>query len=90
VAYHLNETLFVKRFTFDAKATYPDGGCNFETYTDAGVLELETLAGLRDVLPGQASCHIETWSLHRNITLPADEVATDKLIAPLVAQTQQP
>jgi len=90
VAYHLNETLFVKRFTFDPKAIYPDGGCNFETYTDADVLELETLAGLRNVQPGQSASHIETWSLHRDINLPGDEAATNKLVAPLVAQTLQP
>ncbi|MHC4506228.1 MAG: hypothetical protein ACYTFI_23280 [Planctomycetota bacterium] len=39
-AYANGGRLFVKRFPFDARATYPDMGCNVETFTNADFLEL--------------------------------------------------
>ena len=89
-AYHLNNTLFVKRFAFDAHASYPDGGCNFETYADGNVLELESLAGLQQVAPGQAVLHTETWSLHQPLRLPTNEAEIAAMIEPRVQQTPTP
>src|SRR5262249_29180839 len=43
-AYYLNGELFVKRYRAMAPAeAYPDMGCCFETFTNADMLELETL-----------------------------------------------
>lgn len=86
-AYHLRGTVFCKRISFDAQATYPDAGCNFEMYTDADVLELETLAGLRQLAPGASAHHVETWSLHQNIALSADEREVQTSLTALLAKT---
>lgn len=89
-AYHLEGTLFCKRFTFDPQAQYPDGGCNFESYTDAGILELETLAPLRTLAPGQAAQHTETWSLHNHVTLPESEPELLESLHKIVKATPTP
>jgi len=54
---------FTKRFAYDPGARYPDFGCNVELYTDARMLELETLGPLCDLQPGGSTEHTETWEL---------------------------
>jgi hypothetical protein len=51
MAYWLGETLFVKRYAYDPTAEYPDMGCNTEVFTNADMLELETLSPLIDAAP---------------------------------------
>lgn len=63
-AYQLADLVFIKRFPFDEGRVYPDGNCNFESYTDAGILELESLGALSKLEPGDEVLHTETWSLH--------------------------
>ncbi len=55
--------VLLKTFGLEAKATYPDFGCNTEAYTQADFLELETLGPLVRVPPGGAATHLETWHL---------------------------
>lgn len=45
------------------EAKYPDGGCSFETYTNAAMLEFETLGELKTVAYGEESELVENWSL---------------------------
>ncbi|MBR7132966.1 MAG: hypothetical protein IKD04_05485 [Clostridia bacterium] len=45
------------------EAKYPDGGCSFETYTNAAMLEFETLSELKTVAYGEESELVENWSL---------------------------
>jgi len=54
--------LFVKTVPNSKSAVYPDGGCNFECYTDSNILELETLSPLDDLAPGATFTHHETWA----------------------------
>lgn len=63
--YVLNDTAFIKRTTVQPSATYPDFGCNWETYTNAHFLELETLGPLAPIAPGSMASHKESWSLLR-------------------------
>ena len=63
VAYVLSDSLFVKTFEYDPGALYPDGGCNFETFTDSEMLEIESLGAMVTLNPGQAANHHETWHL---------------------------
>jgi hypothetical protein len=56
-------TLFVKRFAHRDGVPYPDGGCNFETFTSEGMLEMESLGPLVRLAPGQAVEHTERWEL---------------------------
>ncbi len=81
VAYQLGSDLFVKRFTFDPEATYPDGGVNFETFSNEEILELESLGGLVDLAPGACVEHVEQWELHKD-TSPVTDEASAKTLPP--------
>lgn len=61
--YMVHGTLFVKTFEFDGKAVYPDNGCNFETYSDEHIMELETLGPMRKLGPGETLEHVERWQI---------------------------
>lgn len=77
-AYHLEDVLFIKQYEHRYGATYPDFGVSLELYVCDDFLELETLGVLSVVQPGETAVHQETWSLHRNVELPADELELDK------------
>lgn len=55
--------LFVKKFSFDANADYPDYGCNFESYTDANSLEVEALGGQMAIAKGESVTLVENWDV---------------------------
>ena len=70
-AYLLNLELFVKRYEATAEpAAYPDYGCTFETFTNADILELETLGPMTTLAPGASVTHTEKWSAHRPVAIP--------------------
>jgi len=83
-AYCLNGQVFIKRFGYDPKSTYPDMGCNNETYTDSEILEFETIGPLA-VIPanGGTAEHIEYWFLFK-AEVGADESDIDKKLLPLI------
>jgi len=56
-------TLFVKRARVIPGARYPDGGCNFELFTNPEFLEVETLGPLAELKPGETAEHVEQWWL---------------------------
>lgn len=61
-AYVLGTTAFVKTAPLVPDATYPDFGSNWECYTDAQFLELETLGPLAPIAPnGGEVIHTEHW-----------------------------
>jgi hypothetical protein len=70
MAYWLEGTLFKKTFTFQPGATYPDGGCNAESYCKDEFIELETLGPLSQIESGQAVEHTETWELFDGLEQP--------------------
>lgn len=78
-AYQLGQDLFVKRFAFDESATYPDGGVNFEVFSNEVILEVETLGGLVDLAPGAHTSHEETWELYRGTDPVVDEQSAARL-----------
>ncbi|HEY4689491.1 MAG TPA: hypothetical protein VIK33_09280 [Anaerolineae bacterium] len=61
---------FRKRFEPDADRPHPDFGSNVEVYCDDRVIELETLAPLRNLEPGQSVTHIETWDIFTGLEMP--------------------
>jgi len=63
VAYLMRNTLFVKTFDYEEGARYPDLGCNFETFTNSEMIEIEALGALRNVEPGGTTEHTERWYL---------------------------
>ena len=68
VYYVLDDVMLVKRFSADPTAVYPDGRCNFETYTNHLFIEVESLSPMGKLLPGERMVHYEEWQL-----LPYDE-----------------
>jgi hypothetical protein len=84
-AYKHGATLFVKRFAYEEGATYPDYGCNCETYTAGDFIEVESLAPLRRLEPGASVEHVERWTLFRDVEAGAGEDELDAAIGRLVA-----
>ncbi len=81
-AYARQGTLFVKRYDWDEKATYPDFGVNTETYTAGSFIELETLGALVSLDPGASARHEERWSLYRDVAATGDDEALERALAP--------
>ncbi len=85
-AYCQNDEVFIKRFSHDAKATYPDFGCNTETYTSGDMLEVESLGPLAKLESGGKAEHAESWFLFK-AKIAEDEAALERDLGPLVQQT---
>jgi hypothetical protein len=64
LAYWLDGVLFRKSFDALPKETYPDGGCNAEVYCGDRFIELESLAPLAWISPGETVVHRETWEMN--------------------------
>ncbi len=64
-AYLNKGQLFRKLFDFDDTAEYPDYGCNYETFTDPFILEIETLGALKTLKPNEESNYEERWDLKK-------------------------
>jgi hypothetical protein len=85
-AYLLNGELFVKRYeAAGTPADYPDYGCSYETFTNADILELETLGPLTVLAPGASLTHTERWTAHRDVRIKVwSDAELDRVLAPLV------
>jgi hypothetical protein len=83
IAYHQGSSLFIKTIDFDARAIYPDLGCNFETFTNEEMLEVEALGQLVELPPGASTSHTEQWELVSGVSEspPEDEDAVAEWIA---------
>jgi len=77
VGYLNGGTLFVKRFEYHSDKSYPDQGCNFETFTNEEMLEVESLGPLVRLAPGQAVEHTERWELFASVGPVTDEASID-------------
>jgi hypothetical protein len=67
IGYLREGTLFVKRFKVADDQPHPDMGCNAEVYCNDRFIELETLAPLCRLEPGQSVTHVETWELYAGL-----------------------
>ena len=76
----------MKRCRADPGKAYPDMGASFEMFTNAEVLELETLGPLTRLAPGAALEHVERWTLHRDVKLRKwDDAEMDRVLGPLTS-----
>jgi hypothetical protein len=82
-AYYSQGTLFVKRAKPVTGARYPDFGCNFEIFTNPRFLELETLAPLEELRPGESASHTEVWGLFRDVPEGIGDEWIRSTVAPL-------
>ena len=56
--------------------SYPDDGCNFETYSNHEMLEIESLGPLVTLAPNESAAHRERWFQHAfDAPLPLDDEA---------------
>lgn len=78
-------TLFVKRFGYQDGANYPDGGCNYETFSNEQFLEMESLGPVVTLKPGETANLIENWELVKDVEDFTDEAGIDKNILPKVS-----
>jgi len=88
IAYIVDDSIFIKSFDFIEGETYPDGGCNFETFTNGEMLEVESLSPLRVVPPSGEITHIEEWTLlplSGSVSTESDEVLK-RTLAPYLTQ----
>jgi hypothetical protein len=76
--------LFVKKADLVPGGQYPDGGCSVEVFTNADMLELETLAPLVHLQPGAAVEHVEHWRLLRDVPTPQNDANVDRDVLPLI------
>ncbi|MEJ8568027.1 hypothetical protein [Elongatibacter sediminis] len=84
-AYENRGSVFVKTFGFLEEATYADMGCNFETFTMPGFLELESLGPLQRIEPGATAVHDEIWHVRSGVRLPSDGDALHQAMQDIVA-----
>ncbi|PTY01440.1 hypothetical protein DB346_11845 [Verrucomicrobia bacterium LW23] len=63
VAYQLGDMVFSKKVPYVPGAEYPDGGVNFELFTNTAILELECLSPLGALQPGDTRTLVELWRL---------------------------
>jgi hypothetical protein len=82
-AFVLGEDVFIKKFAFDENATYPDYGCNAETFTNNEFIEVETLGPLSTLKPGSGIEHVERWTMAK-AKVGTDEASIDAVLLPLV------
>jgi len=83
-AYAVHGCLFLKRFSYDARACYPDMGCNTELFTNADMLEAESLGPRVTLAPGQKAEHVEDWHLLPGVPAIRSEAEVDRYVRPLL------
>jgi len=80
-AYFNHGNLFVKYYTHNKTASYPDFGVSYETYTNDFMLEMETLSPLTSLNQDSYVTHEEEWELFCNVTKPSDEDEIEEVLA---------
>jgi len=83
-AYARQGHLFVKKVDYQAGATYPDGGCVFEVFTNAEMLELESLGPLTKLEPGASVTHREDWYLFDGVEFEETDESIDASVEPRI------
>jgi hypothetical protein len=80
VGYLNDGLLFVKRFDYQEGKTYPDNGCNLETFANADMLDVESLGPLVKLAPGATTEHVETWDLVGGVGKYVHQFEIDKVV----------
>jgi len=86
IGYLNGGTLFVKWIDYQEGKHYPDGGCNFETFSNEDMLEVESLGPLVQLQPGAKVENVEHWLLVKDVDDFRDEAGIEKNIVPKVGK----
>ncbi len=78
--YFNNGNLFVKRFEYEDGEIYPDNGCNFESYTNFKIIEIESLGPITFLQPGETVEYVEKWNLYRGVKKPESVEEIDEIV----------
>ena len=84
VGYVNHGTLFIKRFGYQEGKRYPDHGCNFETFSNQDMQEIETLGPLIKLDPDKTVELAEDWELVGDVGDVSDEGSIDEHVLPRV------
>lgn len=84
LAYANTGLLFVKTFCVLPGAVYPDMGSAAEVFTNADLLELESLGPLARLEPGAAVEHVEEWALFDGVAAPQNDADVLAAVMPKV------
>jgi len=84
VAYAGSDHLFVKKFTYQPGAVYPDMGSSCESWINHEFLELETLGPLTLLKPGEHTEYAEDWYLLEGVPQPANEKEVIASVLPAI------
>ncbi len=87
-AYWRAGQLFLKLVSYDQNADYPDLHSTIELFTNADMLEVETLAPYQQVPSGGSVEHVEHWFAFDAIPAIKTEDDADQHLLPLVEQAQ--
>lgn len=70
LGYLCDGVFFVKRFDPQIDQAHPDRNCNVEVYGNDRCVELESLAPLHRLMPGETVEHVETWAVYCGLDAP--------------------
>jgi hypothetical protein len=85
VAYVNDGMMFAKRSSHPTGGSYPDMNSSLEVFTNAIMLELETLAPLVTLEPGASVEHVEYWRIYGNVPTPTSEADVKAQLVPRLA-----
>ena len=83
-AYLRKDHMFVKQAAYQEGATYPDGGCSFETFTNSSMLELESLGPMTKLPPDGSLSYQEDWHLFDGVRAEDTDESLDAAVLPKV------
>ncbi|HTP07311.1 MAG TPA: hypothetical protein VMP08_03625 [Anaerolineae bacterium] len=83
LGYLRSGVFFLKRFDPQLALPHPDLNTNAQLYCNHSHLELETLAPLTLLEPGQSSVQLETWELYQVEDVPSTMEGLDELLRSL-------
>jgi hypothetical protein len=84
LGYLRSGVFFVKRYDPQLERLHPDLNTNAQLYSNHRFIELESLAPLEVLEPGQSSVHVETWEIYRDLALPQNIEGLSQFIQTLV------
>jgi hypothetical protein len=78
--------ILLKSFPALEGANYPDFGCNFETFSNQDMIEIESLGAMTKLKPGESIHHVEHWRIFPDQLVPRDDNQRAERLANLAAQ----
>jgi len=78
--YALGDQFFVKHLDQKEDAIYPDMNSSVEIFTNASIMEIESLGVLVDLGPGDTMRHLEEWEIHEIEPIENVEAQVDAMV----------